>query len=64
MKVKIGNQVFDPNEQPIMFVFEDDESLHKTIENMAQMIEYNSKKYCIYPDNMNIKEIKKFMKNV
>lgn len=63
MKVKIGDKTFDPNEEPIILIFEDDESLQKMMENMAQMIEKDAKKYCIYPDNMSVKEIKEIMKN-
>jgi hypothetical protein len=63
MKVKIDNQIFDANEQPIALIFEDNENIEKTIENMGQMINNDSKVYCIYPKGMDVKEIKEFIKN-
>jgi len=62
MKVKIGDEIFDANEQPIMLIFENNESLEKTIENMGQMVDNDSKKYCIFPEGMEVKKIKEFMK--
>jgi hypothetical protein len=62
MKVKIGNEIYDANEQPIALIFDDDESLKKTIENMGEMYNNDSKTYCIYPKGMDVKKIKEFMK--
>ena len=56
MKVKIGNKIYDANQEPIMIILDD---LDK--ENIKKM-EPEATKYCGYPENFNIEEIKKFMK--
>ena len=56
MKVKIGNKVYDAENQPIMVILSD-----KDKENIANMDE-NATKYCAYPDSgYSIEEIKEFM---
>lgn len=56
MIVKIGNKVYDSKQQPIMIVLSDDDKY-----NITQMIP-EATKYCSYPDDMELNEIKKFMK--
>lgn len=55
MIIKIGNQFFDSSEQPIMLILNNVEKEH--ISNMGEQ-----KQYCSFPEDYNIKEIKKFMK--
>jgi len=56
MRVKIGNQVYDSKDQPIMVILEDYNKEH--ISNMAP----DAKKYCEFPDNISEEEAREFMK--
>lgn len=56
MKVKIGDQIFDSNIQPIMVVMEESEKT--SISNMSK----DNYKFCSYPENMSESKIKEFMK--
>jgi len=56
MKVKIGNTIFNSLEQPIMIILEEDD---KT--NIGSMPNSNNK-YCSFPEEYDIEEIKQFMK--
>ena len=56
MKVKVGDKIFDGNEQPIMVILEPWDK-----ENIAKMPP-EAKKYCSYPENMTKKEIRRWMK--
>lgn len=60
MKVKVGNEVHDANEEPIMLIFEDQETLDNVKDHLSNMVP-GAKKYCMYPDNMNHEEVRKFM---
>jgi len=55
MKVKIGNKIYDGEEEPIMIIFEG-----KDKENIINMVE-GCTKYCQAPDSFSTKEIKQFM---
>lgn len=56
MKVKIGNTWYDPNEQPIMIVLENQDK--RNIERMHP----EAKKYCMYPtEKYSLEEIYDFM---
>lgn len=56
MKVKVGKQIYDSYEEPIMVILT--ESDKENIKNMAP----DATKYCEYPDNYAIEYIKEFMK--
>ena len=61
MKVKIGNKVYDSNDEPIMVILDGTD-----IYSIANMIGTN---YCSYPDSEkytkdDFKEIKKWMKDI
>jgi len=56
MKVKIGDEICDSKDQPIMIILEG-----KDKENIANMLD-TATKYCSYPDSgFTEEEIKKFM---
>ena len=55
MKVKIGDKIYDSNEEPIMLILEDYNK--EDISNMAD----ESNKYCEFPDDLGLEEITKFM---
>jgi hypothetical protein len=55
MRVKIGETIYDSNEQPIMLIFDDGEQ--KLIGDMAPDL----KKFCSYPPGRDPKDIEKFM---
>ena len=55
MKVKIGNIIYDSNDQPIMLILDENDR-----ENISQM-EEKATKYCSFPDGSPEEEIKKFM---
>ena len=57
MKVKIGDKIYDPEDQPIMFILTD-----KDKENIRNMLPDNCK-YCCYPNSgYTEEEIEEFMK--
>ena len=56
MKVKIGDIVYDADEQPIMIILSDDEK--KLISNMPE----DCHNFCVYPDEGHTEdEIEKWM---
>lgn len=55
MKVKIGNTIYSPTEQPIMLILTDSDK--KNIANMAK----DATKYVGYPDSANEDEVRKWM---
>lgn len=57
MKVKIGNKIFDSNEEPIMLILDDQDK--ENISNMSK----EAHKFCSYPDTINVEDIKMFMKD-
>lgn len=44
MKVKIGNKIYNSNDEPIMLILEDEDK-----QNIANMIKSDTK-YCVYPE--------------
>jgi len=56
MIVKVGNKIFNSEKEPIMIVLSEDDK-----KNIAQMIP-DATKYCSFPDNMKLNDIKNFMK--
>jgi hypothetical protein len=55
MKVKIGNKIYDSNDEPIMLILDDIDK--KNINNMTK----DSTKFISFPDKMNVDEIKKWV---
>lgn len=55
MKVKIGNKIYDPNNEPIMLILDDQDK-----ENIKNMLP-SATRYCAFPDGMDLKGIEKFM---
>ena len=60
MKVKIGNRVFDADDQPIMLYFEDS-SESQTVAMQLFNMATDSRKYCMYPDDTDATKILNFM---
>jgi len=58
MEVKVGNKVFDSNEQPIMIILS-----KKDKELIAKMAPWASK-YCSFPEGYSEEEIKKWMSEI
>jgi hypothetical protein len=56
MKVKIGNTIYDSNEEPIMLILS--ESDKENITNMTT----EAVKFCSFPDKYDFDYIKEFMK--
>jgi len=66
MKVKIGNSIHDANNEPIMLLFNNNDELKLIINQLEGMLPYgeegSARKYCIFPDNMDMHIAKEFMK--
>lgn len=63
MKVKIGNNIIDSNDEPIMLIFEKDEERINVGKQIFDMVESDTiRKYVQFPDSMTADEIVKFMK--
>lgn len=56
MKVKIGNEIFDSNEQPIMLILSDVEKQH-----IADMLP-EAHHYCSAPTELSEEDVREFMK--
>ncbi len=57
MKVKIGNKIYDSDEEPIMVIL-DDYNKHD-ISHMAE----DDKKYCVFPTDLSEDQAREFMKD-
>lgn len=61
LRVKVGNKIYDPNEEPIMLIFgeqEEKEELVKLITDMGK----EARKLCFYPDGSDSDTMSKWMK--
>jgi len=56
MKVKIGDVIYDSDEEPIMLILDEYNK-----QDIADMIDEDYKVYCVYPDDMEEEEIEYFM---
>jgi len=56
MIVKIGDKVYDAEEEPIMLILSDSDK-----ENLANM-HSDKNKFITFPEGMDIKEVREFMK--
>jgi hypothetical protein len=61
MKVKIDNSIYDANEQPIMLIFNSEEEINTIVNHLSNM-KKEARKYCMFPEGFDVKEIKNFMK--
>ena len=57
MKVKIGNTIYDPNDQPIMVILTKEDKWN--ISNMDE----SATKHCAYPSGSDTKDIEDWMKD-
>lgn len=55
MKVKVGNKIYNSEDEPIMVILEGNDK-----KNIASMSE-KAKKYCSFPDTMSKEDISKWM---
>jgi len=63
MKVKVGEFIYDSNQQPIMLVFENDESRKEVAKQISEMEEKSAvRKYLQAPQGMDEDELREFMK--
>ena len=65
MKIKIGNNIIDSNNEPIMLIFSNDEERKIVIDHLFCMEpKEGERKYLIYPNDKGYSsdEMKKFMK--
>ena len=56
MKVKVGNKVYDPEEEPVMVILTEQDK-----KNIANMLP-DATKYAMFPDKMTEEEVKEFMR--
>lgn len=56
MKVVIDNKIYDGNDQPILLILSKEDK-----ENIGSMTEW-ARKYCVYPEEYDPKDIKELMK--
>jgi hypothetical protein len=62
MKIKIKDDIFDSNSEPIMIIFQDDNERKMVIEHLSQMKEKEGlRKYCMFPDAITEENIRNFM---
>lgn len=63
MKVKIGNTIYNAENEPIMLIFETDEQRKVVGEQICNMSKSDTiRKYVQFPDIMTANEILEFMK--
>lgn len=60
MKIKIGDNVYNSNNEPVMLIFDNETDRILHTENIKNM-DVTALKYCIYTDDMNVDDIRKFM---
>lgn len=56
MRVKIGNNVYDSSQEPVMLILDEQDKIN--IRNMSD----EATKFCSFPDSMSAEEVKEFMK--
>ena len=60
MKVKIGDKIFDANDEPVLLIF-NSEMERTTVGQHLLNMPPEARKYCTYPDNMDENDITRFM---
>lgn len=58
MKIKIGNKIYDPNDEPVMLILDDQDKA-----NITAMLP-EATKYCAFPDSMSVEEIEDWMAGI
>lgn len=61
MKVKVGDKIFDANEEPIMMIFENQNEKETVIGHLSDMIP-DARRYCMFPLGMDEDKVREFMK--
>lgn len=56
MKVKIGDKIYDPDQEPILLILTEEDK-----KNIAEM-DPGANKFLMFPDNMTDEEAEKFLK--
>lgn len=63
MRVKIGDNIFDSEKEPIMLIFENDEQKNLVVQHLSNIEPKEGiRKYAQFPDSYNDDAIKEFMK--
>ena len=63
MKVKIGDQIFDSEKEPVMLIFTNDSDRWTHANNINNFpIKEGERKYCVYPKGTPKEEVERFMK--
>jgi len=62
MKVKIGNNIYDSDNEPLMLIFDNDNQRKTVAKHLTDMEDKEGvRKYAIFDNNISDNEIKKFM---
>ena len=61
MKIKVGDKIYDANEEPVMLIFENEMQKVAVGQHLINMAE-GARKYCMFPEGMDKEVIKAFMK--
>lgn len=63
MKVKIGDKIYDPNEEPIAILFEDDDDRRYIIKQLVGMKDKEGmRKFAQAPKSMSEEQVREFLK--
>lgn len=61
MRVKIGDEIYDSENTPIMLIFEDDNQRKEVIGHLSSMVDKEGvRKYGIFPSDMEPNDMMKF----
>jgi len=63
MKAKIGKNIYNTENEPIMLIFRDNDAKEGFIKNIQNM-DPDALRFCEYPEGITNDEIMKFMKDV
>ena len=62
MKVKIGQTIYSTDDEPIMLIFENDDSRKTVARHLSEMPEKEGiRKYAVFDEAIEKKEVEKFM---
>lgn len=63
MKIKIGNNIYDSDNEPLMLIFDDDNQRKTVAKHLTDMQDNDGiRKYAIFNKKVLEEDIKKFMK--
>ena len=60
-RVKIGDKFYSSDEEPVMIVFDELSDKHE-LANLLMNMEEDDLKLCLHPDNLDIDEVDRWMK--